>query len=119
MINKANTPRTAFSFFKEKPALGHAYTLYTIHVPWTLLTSVAAVEVGKYSEQEGGGDGDGVTTLLQHLLISPHYLTQSEDDIHVHKIVDDLTASCNTMHCTEHISVTFVYMLYYALHFCW
>ena len=30
--------------------------------------------------------------------------------MYTHNIVDDLTASCNTMHCTQHTSVTFVYM---------
>ena len=39
-----------------------------------MLTSAAAVEVGQYSEEEGGGNGDGVSTLLQHLLIPPHHL---------------------------------------------
>ena len=41
--------------------------------------------------------------------------------VHIHSCthiikVDGLTASCKTMHCTQH---TFVYMLYYALYFCW
>ena len=36
-----------------------------------VLTPVPAVE---YSEQEGGGNGDGVAALLQHLLIAPHHL---------------------------------------------
>ena len=35
-----------------------------------MLTSGTAIEVGKYSEQKGGRNGDGITTLLQHLLIS-------------------------------------------------
>ena len=34
------------------------------------LTSGTAIEVGKYSEQKGGRNGDGITSLLQHLLIS-------------------------------------------------
>ena len=37
--------------------------------------------------------------------------------VHTHNTVDDFTASCNTMHCTQHTSVTFVYMLYYVLYF--
>lgn len=35
-----------------------------------VLTSGTAIEVGKYSEQKGGRNGDGITSLLQHLLIS-------------------------------------------------
>ena len=39
-----------------------------------VLTPAPAVEVGEYSEQEGGRDGDGVAALPQHLLISSHHL---------------------------------------------
>ena len=50
--------------------------MYIVHVANNVcvLTSAPAVEVGEYSEQEGGGDGDGVTALLQHLLVPPHHL---------------------------------------------
>ena len=39
-----------------------------------MLTSATAIEVGQYSEEEGGRDCDGVSTLLQHLLVPSHHL---------------------------------------------
>lgn len=37
---------------------------WSSRLDYNVLTSATAVEVGQYSEEEGGGNGDGVSTLL-------------------------------------------------------
>ena len=43
------------------------------------LTSPSSLKVGQNPKDKHGGNGDGVSTLLQHHLIPVHNLTEAED----------------------------------------